>query len=464
VCEPESIADAVEEAFGHVFAAASAGQALGDEELDDLLRGAIRAAAAEYAAAPHDLHAFDEAERAFEALSGDDAPALGRSLLGEMIEAEASAPRRRRPRRIAPGWRRRVAIVLGVVGVLLLAEAVVTLVWKEPFTGYLAARAQDDLNKQLDNQKVALDATEQRSLASIRSADRRARRRMALLAGRYDSTVVEGEALGRIQIPRIGIDFVFVQGTDGASLRKGPGHYSGVTKLPGQGGTVGIAGHRTTYEAPFREVDQLGSGDRITLRMPYGLFTYEVTGHRIVPASYTEAFSTAGSGERLVLSACHPLYSNSERILVDAKLVSAQPLGSAIETTVPTVPAVPGPSPAEIARQRTAARLKLLGTRFLAPGMTGPDVRELQRLLGMPVTGTFDPNTGAAVLAFQRDHGLPQVGQVGDQTKRALARRVHPPSRPPTPAAVPPQSATGTTGSQGYQPGGYNGTYTQPVP
>jgi peptidoglycan hydrolase-like protein with peptidoglycan-binding domain len=190
-----------------------------------------------------------------------------------------------------------------------------------------------------------------------------------------------------------------------------------------------------------------------------------VTGQRIVPADYSEAFSTAGSGERLVLSACHPRYSSSQRILVDARLVSAQPLGSAIETTVP---AVPGPSPAEIARTRTQARLKLLGSRFLAPGMTGPDVRELQRLLGMPVTGTFDPNTGAAVLAFQRDHGLPQVGQAGDQTKRALARRPHPPSRPPTPADVPQRSATGPTGTQGYRPGSgynsYNGTSTQPVP
>ncbi len=246
---------------------------------------------------------------------------------------------------------------------------------------------------------------------------------------------------------------MFVQGTDGPSLRKGPGHYTGVTQLPGEGGTVGIAGHRTTYEAPFREVDQLGAGDRITLRMPYGLFTYEVTGHRIVPASYSEAFSTAGSGERLVLSACHPLYSSSERILVDAKLVASQPLGSAVETTAPTVPAVPAPSPAEVARQRTAARLKLLGTRFLAPGMSGPDVRELQRLLGMPVTGTFDANTGAAVLAFQRDHGLPQVGQVGDQTKHALARRTHPPSRPPTPADVPQQSPPGRNRQPGLPDG-----------
>jgi sortase A len=456
VCEPESIADAVEEAFGHVFAAASGGPALDDGELDRLLRRAVRAAATERAATTHDLHAFDEAERAYDALSGDDAPVLGRSLLGEMIEAEGGegpAPEKRRRPRIAPGWRRRVAIVLGVVGVLLLAEAVVTLAWKEPFTGYLAAQAQDDLDRQLDNQNVDLDAAEQRSLATIRNTEARARRRMALLAGRYDAGVAEGEALGRIQIPRIGIDFVFVQGIEGASLRKGPGHYSGVTKLPGQGGTVGVAGHRTTYEAPFREIDALEAGDHITLRMPYGLFTYEVTGHRIVPADYSEAFSTAGTGERLVLSACHPLYSSEERILVDAKLLSAQPLGSAVETSVPAVPA---PSAAEVARRRTAARLEALGDRFLVPGMTGPDVRELQRLLGMPVTGTFDPNTGAAVLAFQRDHGLPQVGQVGTETKRALARRTHPPSRPPTPAEVPEQTVPGPTGTQG--------TYAPPVP
>jgi LPXTG-site transpeptidase (sortase) family protein len=253
-------------------------------------------------------------------------------------------------------------------------------------------------------------------------------------------------------------------------LRKGPGHYSGDTSLPGEGGVVGIAGHRTTYEAPFREVDSLRAGDRITLRMPYGLFTYEVTGHRIVPSDFGQAFAapTGGGGERLVLSACHPLYSATERILVDARLVGSQPLGSAVETSVP---ALPTPSAHVLAARRTAARLKLLGDRQLGPGLTGPDVRELQRLLGMPVTGTFDANTTAAVLAFQRDHGLPQVGRAGSQTKRALARRTHPPSRPPTPAAVPEQRATGPSGSQGRQPGGYypgqqgsgGGTYTGPT-
>jgi sortase A len=493
ICEPETIADAVEEAFGHVFAAVAGGEAVSDDQLDELLRAALQEAVAERA--PDDPETagrlLAEAERSYESLSGDDAPALGRSLLGEMLEAapepvaEAEPPPVAQPapgppakaRRLGPGWRRRLVIVLAVIGTLLLAEAVVTLVWKEPFTGYLAARAQDDLGKQLDDRKVGLDATDERSLAAIDDAQARSRERMSLLARHLDEQVAEGEALGRIQIGKIDVDYVFVQGTEAATLRKGPGHYHGVTKLPGQGGVVGIAGHRTTYEAPFREIDELKAGDHVTLRMPYGRFTYEVTGHRIVPSDYTAAFASsggsgsgggAGGGERLVLSACHPLYSATERILVDAKLIQSEPLGSAIETSVP---AVPTDSPEQQARRRTRARLKALGDRPLGPGTSGADVRELQRLLGMPVTGTFDANTTAAVLAFQRDHGLPQVGVVGSQTKRALARRKHPPSTPPTPAEVPEQKPQTTPSAttpyqspttpyqspQGTQPG-YDGT------
>jgi sortase A len=499
LCEPEAIADAVEEAFGHVFTTAAAGGAPpAEEDLDRLLRDAlVTAAAARRGPAPdapeHPARRQEEAHRAYDALSGDDAPALGRSLLGEIIEAQPAeqspltapaAPvaetaeadeaaratdaepvarrtrRRRLPgRNITPGWRRRLVVVLTVIGVLLLAEAVVTLAWKEPFTNYLAAQAQDDLGRQLDRldrQSPALGASDQRRLAAIHDAGARSRKRMSLLAARLDASVADGEALGRIQIGKIGIDYVFVQGTDAATLRKGPGHYHGDTTLPGEGGVVGIAGHRTTYAAPFRDIDSLHAGDRITLRMPYGRFTYAVTGHRIVPADYGRAFAGGGGttgGERLVLSACHPLYSATERILVDARLVASEPLGSAIETSVPALPAA---SPRVLARSRTAARLKALGSRQLGPGMSGPDVRELQRLLGMPVTGTFDANTSAAVLAFQAAHGLPQVGRAGSQTKHALARRSHPPARPPTPAAVPQQRPPNPSATGG-------GTYTGPT-
>ena len=68
---------------------------------------------------------------------------------------------------------------------------------------------------------------------------------------------------------------VFVQGTDESSLQKGPGHYP-ETAMPGDGKTVGIAGHRTTYLAPFRHIDSMKQSDKITLKMPYAIFAYRV--------------------------------------------------------------------------------------------------------------------------------------------------------------------------------------------
>ena len=125
----------------------------------------------------------------------------------------------------------------------------------------------------------------------------------------------------------IGAGFVVVQGTDSASLRKGPGHYPSTT-FPGLPGTVAIAGHRTTYLAPFRDVDELKHSDRILLTMPYGRFTYAVQRTQIVKP--TALWVTRDVGyQRLVLSACHPLYSAAERIIVFARLQHVDARGAA---------------------------------------------------------------------------------------------------------------------------------------
>ncbi len=114
-----------------------------------------------------------------------------------------------------------------------------------------------------------------------------------------------------------------VEGTDTATLRKGPGHYP-ETRLPGQGGTVGVAGHRTTYLAPFRTIDELRRGERIILEMPYATFTYRVQKQEIVEPTQTSVIDDVGY-ERLVLSACHPLYSAEQRIIVFARLARVEP-------------------------------------------------------------------------------------------------------------------------------------------
>jgi sortase A len=96
--------------------------------------------------------------------------------------------------------------------------------------------------------------------------------------------------------------------------------------LPGITGTVGLAGHRTTYGAPFRRVNELSKGSRIIVRMPYGTFTYKVTGTRITTPSDASSLVSHAGVKKLVLTACHPLYSAAKRIVVTARLASATPV------------------------------------------------------------------------------------------------------------------------------------------
>ena len=184
-----------------------------------------------------------------------------------------------------------LASVMMVSGALLITDAVLTLVWQEPVSAFLAAREQDGL-------KEALFDPPQRVL-----------RREPL----------EGDAIARIVIPAIGVSEYVVEGTDTGDLRKGPGHYP-ETPLPGEQGTSAIAGHRTTYGAPFRDIDDLRPGQRIRIDMPDGTFLYRVERIRIVDDQDLSVLEPVGY-RRLMLSACHPLYSAAERVIVFARQV-----------------------------------------------------------------------------------------------------------------------------------------------
>jgi sortase A len=220
---------------------------------------------------------------------------------------------------------RALSTVLIVAGSLLIIDAGVTLAWQEPVTAIYAKIQQSQLGGDLKKlEKTTPAPPVRRALRRIPSASKR----IALLARTLRRTVKHGQAIGRIKMPRIGASFVVVQGTGTGDLQKGPGHYPD-TPLPGLGGTVAIAGHRTTYLAPFRHVDDLKPGDSIVLEMPYGLFTYKVQRTRIVKPTAVWITQPVGYA-RLVLSACHPLYSASHRIVVFARLASAVPRGQAL--------------------------------------------------------------------------------------------------------------------------------------
>ena len=218
---------------------------------------------------------------------------------------------------------RSLSTVLIVVGALLLADAVATLVWQEPLSALYGHVQQGKLDDRLSAiERAPLAAVDQRALSRLDAS-----RRLAFAARALGRRSDPGDPLGRILMPRIGVSEVFVEGTGTADLRKGPGHYP-ATPLPGLRGTVGIAGHRTTYGAPFHDIDDLRRGDRIELAMPYGRFTYRVERTRIVPPTATEVTDRVGY-DRLILSACHPLYSAARRIVVFARLERAEARGPA---------------------------------------------------------------------------------------------------------------------------------------
>jgi sortase A len=139
------------------------------------------------------------------------------------------------------------------------------------------------------------------------------------LARRLRDDAKPGSALGQIRVPELGLNMVFVAGTDTASLRKGPG-WDQRTFLPGQGKLVYIAGHRTTYGAPFGNIERLKPGNVIELTLPYGRFVYRVSSSVIVRANDMARLVSRGRDE-VVLQACHPRFSATQRYLVYARLV-----------------------------------------------------------------------------------------------------------------------------------------------
>jgi sortase A len=208
-----------------------------------------------------------------------------------------------------------VSIMLITAGIVVLADAGLTLVWQEPLSAAYGSleqsRAEDQLN---DLESQYPSAADLAAIAAVQGEAAKAR----ILADRFEPHLQEGHAIGRIKIDRIGLDIVVVQGTDTASLQKGPGHYK-ATPLPGQQGTVAIAGHRTTYLAPFRHIDQIEDGDEVRIEMPYAAFTYVVLRHEVVDPSDVGILEPVGF-DQLVLTACHPPYSAAHRYAVFARL------------------------------------------------------------------------------------------------------------------------------------------------
>jgi sortase A len=260
-----------------------------------------------------------------------------------LVSARASTPEttpvaddRPRIRRLR---RRRLVRFLGttlvVLGVGAVAWTIVVWRWQDPFTALYTMYQQHQLSGQYKKVARAYEP-----LVAVRARDQGAptldvaaeRRLVARDAKRYKGTLEPGEALGRIKVPQLGLNAVLVAGTDNDSLKKGPGWYRG-SYLPGAGQLMYIAGHRTTYLAPFAQIDSMRAGDLVTIEVPYGTFVYRVVKHVIVPSNDIARLQStnrpAGTppDEVVALQACHPRFFASQRYIVYAVPARVSPKG-----------------------------------------------------------------------------------------------------------------------------------------
>lgn len=192
-------------------------------------------------------------------------------------------------------WARRG---LSVLSVALLAGAV-GLLGYPLYTNFYQGRVQDRLTDELASPE---------------------------LQEKYRERKIEvGESLTRIQIPKLKVDTIVVEGTTASALRAGAGHYP-ATPLPCENGNVGIAGHRTTYGKPFANLDQLEPGDTIILTTPIGSCTYEVSKQPfVVSPTNLDVIADTPTTRELTLTTCHPKHSARQRLIVKATYVSGEP-------------------------------------------------------------------------------------------------------------------------------------------
>ncbi len=211
---------------------------------------------------------------------------------------------------------------LAAAGLLAAAWAFTVWQWQDPFTALYTAHQQESL-------ETAYVREEARYAAPVsRGKPRDQLRGIRRAAERYREQLERGDAVGRLTVPRLDLKAIVVEGTDSATLTKGPGRYT-KSYVPGEGELIYVAGHRTTYGAPLARIDRMRRGDEVTLAVPYGTFVYRVTGWAIVPADDVARLESAGR-EEIALQACHPRFFASQRYIVYAKPVSVTPRGGSI--------------------------------------------------------------------------------------------------------------------------------------
>jgi sortase A len=223
-----------------------------------------------------------------------------------------------------------------VAGLCAIGWVLLVWQWQDPFTAIYAKYQQHKLASSFSHRYADYHAppVPKPKPTGAPAADLHAR--IASEARAYRLSLREGDPVGRLIVPHLGLKSIVVNGTAHDDLTKGPGRELH-TFMPGEGELVYIAGHRTTYLAPFAHIDKLRAGDPIEIVMPYATFHYEVTKHVIVKADDIGVLNSHHK-ELLALQACHPRFFATHRYIAYAKLVRVEPRDGAPYSVGPNGP------------------------------------------------------------------------------------------------------------------------------
>lgn len=217
-----------------------------------------------------------------------------------------------------------------IAGAGALAWALTVWQWQDPFTFAVQRLEQRELAQSFGRR---LEQSAPAGAAVTSAVD--VRRDLPRAATAWRKRSKRGDAIARLRIPSLGLNAIIVNGTDTETLKRGPGRYLG-SAMPGEGELVYVAGHRTTYGAPFSRIDRLRKGDPVFVELPYGTLEYAITGTRIVPATQLSVLRSKGF-EQLALQACHPRFFATQRIIAYAKPVGFTPPGGGEPTALETL-------------------------------------------------------------------------------------------------------------------------------
>jgi sortase A len=225
---------------------------------------------------------------------------------------------------VSTDWRaptRRVGIVLVIIGAFVAGF----IAYELALTGFIEHAAQRSMVNQIT---TTLPAT----LGPTTTAEGKVPTG-SVQPGPHDAPALDGAWIGTVQIPKISLVQVIVEGTSFDDLTKGPGHYSGTASL-GSVGNSAIAGHRTTWGAPFRRLNELRLGDDIIVTNSRASYLYRVSSIQVVAPTATRVLAPSAT-PTLTLTTCNPVYSATSRLVIGAQMFAT--------TTFPINPSHPDP-------------------------------------------------------------------------------------------------------------------------